>query len=634
MNFAAPLAFGLAALALPILVLYILKIKRRRVSVPYLRLWEELLIETRARSLFQKLKRLYSLLLQLLILISLVFALGQPAFELSSVKKESVVVLLDISASMNALEGENADETRFELMLAKAKELVEGRSYEDEMLIAAVSDRVDVLASFSRDTLRLRDALKNIEPTNRGLDAQGAYAFAREVSEGRENPIILFLSDGGAGAVQQAIGDDGVASLLPIGESKANVGITRFAARKNNSLGTDYVLATFKNFGEETVEVRFEVTVKEGGKPLKIKKVLDVELTPGEEHQYDFEEPYDDGATLHLQLTCEGDRLEVDNDAWAMVRSSRLRKVVVVVPNDSRERAAPVWAALSSMSRVISDQSFLTTTEEYPSLDNDARDADVTVCVDRVPENIPPRGNLILVATPVPDFLPATQKGIDTEPMVWDWDRDHILNRYLNFRDLPLPPARVIDLQAGEALVEGYEGPLIAAFDLPDRRAVYVAFDMFADLFPFRIAFPLLVRNAISWFELEEDVVIEEHYSPGEVIEPLRRVGAPRAFATFFDETGVQVTRKLDVRDGKFYFSETERPGSYIIQIAGIPHTTSVNLFDAGESRIAPDEVDGDALSAEQGRHLLNRDLWTYLALLGLALWALEWFTYHRRLTE
>ena len=95
MNFAAPLAFAATALALPIIVLYILKVKRRRVSVPYLRLWEELLVETRARSLFQRLKRFYSLLLQLLILAALAFALTQPAFELASVKKESVVLLLD-----------------------------------------------------------------------------------------------------------------------------------------------------------------------------------------------------------------------------------------------------------------------------------------------------------------------------------------------------------------------------------------------------------------------------------------------------------------------------------------------------------------------------------------------------------
>ena len=38
MNFSAPAFFGLAALAAPIVVMYILKVRRRRVSVPYLRI--------------------------------------------------------------------------------------------------------------------------------------------------------------------------------------------------------------------------------------------------------------------------------------------------------------------------------------------------------------------------------------------------------------------------------------------------------------------------------------------------------------------------------------------------------------------------------------------------------------------
>ena len=65
-----------------------------------------------------------------------------------------------------------------------------------------------------------------------------------------------------------------------------------------------------------------------------------------------------------------------------------------------------------------------------------------------------------------------------------------------------------------------------------------------------------------------------------------------------------------------------------------VPHPTSVNLFDPLESAIAPDEGDDDALRPERGRHFLNRDLWTFLATLALLLWSLEWFTYHRRLTE
>ena len=88
MSFAAPLALALGALALPVVALYRLKVRRRRVQVPYLRLWEELLVETRARSLFQRLKRLFSLLLQLLILagivLVIVIALLLPVLKMSS----------------------------------------------------------------------------------------------------------------------------------------------------------------------------------------------------------------------------------------------------------------------------------------------------------------------------------------------------------------------------------------------------------------------------------------------------------------------------------------------------------------------------------------------------------------------
>ena len=53
MNFAAPLLLGLGALAVPVTILYILKVRRRDVRVPYLRLWEQLVVDTKARALFK-----------------------------------------------------------------------------------------------------------------------------------------------------------------------------------------------------------------------------------------------------------------------------------------------------------------------------------------------------------------------------------------------------------------------------------------------------------------------------------------------------------------------------------------------------------------------------------------------------
>ena len=634
MSFAAPLFFALSAVALPVVVLYILKIKRRRVSVPYLRLWEQLVVETRARSLFKRLKRWYSLLLQLLILSSLMFALAQPAFELASVKKESIVLLLDTSASMQSVEdpqsgGTLTGRTRFDAMLERARDFVDGRSFEDEMMVVAVSDRVDVLCSFNRNTLILREALEGVEQSNRSLDAQRAYAFAREVTADREHPVILFLSDGAAGEVRRFTDADEVADLVTIGEVTENVGIVRFSARKNTSLGTDYVLGVIKNFGDEEAEFSYEIAINQA-----TQKVVPAKLAAGEELEIKKQYSLSEGATLQLSIDND-DALAIDNRAWAVVRPTRLRKVVLVTADEVV--AQPFMIALRAMRGVISGDTFAVTAANYCGLSEDERRADITICVDAIPGELPEVGNLVLMNTPLPDFVPAKIVAQETEPVVWDWDREHLLNRYLNYRDLPIPPAQVVRIQtgAGEVLVSSYEGPLISAFDMSDRMLVYVGFDMTARLFPFRLAFPMLLRNAIAWFEVEEDLVLEQDYAVGDTIQPLRRVAERDVRVTFFRD-GEPVQRSLPTREGLFYFDETDEPGGYLFRVAGVNHPVSVNLFDPRESRIAPDlpPEDAEGLAAEQGRHVFNRNLWALLALLGLLLWSMEWAFYHRRITE
>jgi len=65
------IAAGLGAL---VLVSYILKLKRRPVAVPFSKLWERILRDKEATSLFSQLKRIFSLLLQLALLALLLFA--------------------------------------------------------------------------------------------------------------------------------------------------------------------------------------------------------------------------------------------------------------------------------------------------------------------------------------------------------------------------------------------------------------------------------------------------------------------------------------------------------------------------------------------------------------------------------
>ena len=66
------------AVGFGVLVLYILKLRRRVAAVPFSPIWERILRDKEATTLFSKLKRLLSLLLQLALLALLVLALGDP----------------------------------------------------------------------------------------------------------------------------------------------------------------------------------------------------------------------------------------------------------------------------------------------------------------------------------------------------------------------------------------------------------------------------------------------------------------------------------------------------------------------------------------------------------------------------
>jgi len=76
MNFASPNSLIWLALAVPIVIFYILKIRLRRQPVSTVMFWKQVLDEQNPRSIWQRLRHLVSLLLQLamLLLLALVIA--------------------------------------------------------------------------------------------------------------------------------------------------------------------------------------------------------------------------------------------------------------------------------------------------------------------------------------------------------------------------------------------------------------------------------------------------------------------------------------------------------------------------------------------------------------------------------
>ncbi len=132
MNLVHPAAMFLAALAVPIVAFYILKVRLRRMPVSTLLFWDQIFEEKKPRSLWQRLRHWISLLLQLAFLALVVFALADPIFRWQQARARRMVLIVDNSASMNA---NDVLPNRLEAAKAEGRRLVDGLRLGDELAI-------------------------------------------------------------------------------------------------------------------------------------------------------------------------------------------------------------------------------------------------------------------------------------------------------------------------------------------------------------------------------------------------------------------------------------------------------------------------------------------------------------------
>ena len=104
----APLSLvgpAMAAGAAALVALYLLKLRRRRLEVPFAELWKRVLSETQSTALWKKLRRIVSLVVQLVLLALILTAILDP--HLSATQHgRSIAIVVDTSASMQSTDGD------------------------------------------------------------------------------------------------------------------------------------------------------------------------------------------------------------------------------------------------------------------------------------------------------------------------------------------------------------------------------------------------------------------------------------------------------------------------------------------------------------------------------------------------
>lgn len=326
MSFLFPAAWWLAGLALPVIAFYLLKTRQRRKAASTLIFWNQIKPKVENSPLWRKLRRWFSLFVQLLILALIVCALARPAFDWEKRNAQRVVAILDPSASMQAT---NPPPSRWVTANERLRTAVARLRAQDEMTILTAENPPRILSGWTTSQRLLRQAIDHSAALPTGTDPSPALYLARELTATRDGTRIEMFSDsvwpqGSWSGTHGAILIRGVDEKPPL-----NAGLTLFAARRSPIAPGDWQLDA-----EITATAVFSGTVEilKDGTPMDL---AIVEASPEKPWRKSWRGSSETGAKLEARLaTTTGDMLPSDNIALCELQPLKPLVVLVTGPED------------------------------------------------------------------------------------------------------------------------------------------------------------------------------------------------------------------------------------------------------------------------------------------------------------
>jgi Ca-activated chloride channel homolog len=611
MNFLSPFALLLGTLAVPLLLLYFLKVRRRQMPVSSLLLWQAALRDREASTFFQRLQRDPLLILQILALLALTVALARPAVTVMGQGAKRVAIVMDISASMKATD---VSPSRFVQAQRAALGLLGRLGEGAEVMVVEAGVQPKVVVPFTREHDRVASALRSMEGHDLPNRLAEGLRTARALVGSDPRAEIHVFTDGAHPEAAKAQGDDVRVRWTGVGRRSHNVGITSLAVRRNY-FGTYNSQAFFSvgNFSSERQSFSLRLTLDD-------ETLTERTLTLDPQVRRAIVVPFSEqrGGVLKLRLDVSDD-LDADNVAYAVIPAPRTLSVLLVSPGNL------------FLEKVLHTDPQVKLEVRKPDAYQGGMEGFDVVVVDSVSPAKLGNGRFVLVNT-VPADVPLEVLGRLDNPTIMDWDRTHPIMRQIDFAKVTIEDAmRVRPVAAGKTLVEAVGGPLIYALEERDRKALFFGFDLFRTDFPLRVAFPLILSKGLRWLS---PVGLDQSSLQLQAGQPiLLPVEHGVTTATVRTPSGRSV--RAQVNRGMASFTDTDEVGVYTVVTGRGETKVAVNLMNAEESDLTPQPVPTfvEGARPESPPVLIQRELWPFFVMLALLLFAVEGFLYWRRQT-
>lgn len=548
MSFALPIALILVALAVPIVALYILKVRLRRVPVSTNLFWKQIYEEKPPRSIWQHFRHLISLLLQLLLLLFLVFAIADPGVSWQLLQARRLVIVVDNSASMRATDGKP---TRLDAAKNGALEIIDGLRFRDQVAIVLAGSTPEVVVGMTGHAPTLREAINGIVFSDNPTSLNSAIELGRRLIGEHPHGQVLVLTDGCVEAVQPSDNDKDIPPSDPVsatttepavaetpdqkpadaeatatemdsaGEKKneqapveyrlfvseaGNVGITQLQVRRSliDPLGYE-ILASVKNASTSPIVCRLELTLNDI--PVD---VIPLKLKPEELWSRSIEKTSLEGGPLKAVLTQiakgadEGtavaadtkaavadsaglDLLTTDNSAWALLPARKTQKVLIVTPgNLFLQKVFEANPLVEVTMRKDFPETWLTDS--------------IIVLHGPMPDTLP-SGNVFAIDS-IGNCDQWDQGDVFENPIVTDQDKSSPLMTHIRLDNVLVPQARQLQFKTpAHSLAKTVSSEIVyAEVKRPNGKCLALSVNLDSSDLAFRTAFPIMVANSLGWF--------------------------------------------------------------------------------------------------------------------------------------
>jgi hypothetical protein len=582
-------------------------------------LWQRLLLDRDANTLWQRLRRNLLMLIQLAILALLVFALARPFIPVPSITSGSVVVLLDGSASMLA---EEEGVERFALAQGEVGTLINDLAGDSRMTLILVGDTPQVLVSAGQDPSILHQELAKAHAAPAEADWPAALALAAGAAQGFVDGRVVLVTDGG---LPDALPPMPVEVIVrTVGSAEENLAISALSSRETPE--GSQLFASVTNYGQHLQTALLGLALDD-----ELYDARHIEVRPGDKADFVWSIP--EGATVISAEISEitDDHLPSDNMAWAIHEGGRQSRVLLLSEgNRFLETALAVIPGIEVF-RVDPSPGLSGVNEgefDLLILDSVALPADL------------PRTEMLIINPQRPteeqrdDTVPVLTTGsvfTNTEVIRVE---DSPLLRFVDWGGVNVLTGREVSAPWMRSLVLAEGGPLLLAGDADGRRAVILPFRLQDSDLPLQIAFPIVMANIMGWLDPGGSLLSVADYVPGEPV----RIGTDSSAETMVVRRpdGTLWTQAAD--EAGLVFPDTGQLGLYEIlsRSADGQRTVgrfTVNLRSEAESRIAPTanvQAGSDSPEIAQQAAIGQRELWPWLALAALVVLMVEWWIYYR----